>query len=244
MDLENITIEAAKAAGEYIRTTAFEPEYVEFKSKNDPVTNLDREAEQLIMQYFNTQGEFNFIGEEFGIQDNGAKYTVYTDPIDGTKSFVFGDFNTSTSITVMEEALPRATAVYDFMKDIMYVANDTESYILHPSVGKQLLPKQFDGFTVVRTLSNSPKEAPKWMKEEPRHMYQQNGSFALSLAQVATGSYEAFFAPPFKKDGRNDIGDILAGAHLMRNAGYRVTDANGQELDYLTMDKGLLAVKK
>lgn len=85
-------VEMALAAGEvtlkYFQRGNFT---VERKADRSPVTVADREAEQLlrqrIAQHFPDDG---IVGEEFGESPGTSGYRWILDPIDGTKSFIFG----------------------------------------------------------------------------------------------------------------------------------------------------------
>jgi len=90
-DLRDIAIEAAYLGGR--RTLAYfnAGVAVEIKSDNTPVTQADREAEQIIrariQHYF---PEHSILGEEAGEQRASADYRWIIDPIDGTKTFIRG----------------------------------------------------------------------------------------------------------------------------------------------------------
>jgi inositol-phosphate phosphatase/L-galactose 1-phosphate phosphatase/histidinol-phosphatase len=64
---------------------------VDDKQDKSPVTQADREIEQvlrdLIRKNFPTHG---IIGEEFGRENEQAEFVWVIDPIDGTKSFATG----------------------------------------------------------------------------------------------------------------------------------------------------------
>lgn len=82
----------ALAAGEitlrYFRQGNFS---VERKSDESPVTVADREAEQFLRAEISRQFPRDaIIGEEFGESPGDSGFRWILDPIDGTKSFVFG----------------------------------------------------------------------------------------------------------------------------------------------------------
>lgn len=84
-------LDAAAAAGEICLRyfgTEFEPE---FKADDSPVTAADREAEAAIreslLKKFPSHG---FLGEESESERTEAESVWVVDPIDGTKSFVYG----------------------------------------------------------------------------------------------------------------------------------------------------------
>ncbi len=81
-------VEAARAAGEvalkYYRG-GFE---VTIKPDKSPVTQADREAEQVIVETLQAAfPEYGFLGEEFGAQGS-TEIRWIIDPIDGTRNFV------------------------------------------------------------------------------------------------------------------------------------------------------------
>ncbi len=76
---------------------------VETKPDLTPVTDADREAEQLIRtQLGRTRNRDAVIGEEYGATGSGARQWV-VDPIDGTKNFVRGVPVWATLISLMVE---------------------------------------------------------------------------------------------------------------------------------------------
>ncbi len=75
---------------------------VEQKADSSPVTVADQGAErlmrQLILDRFPADG---IVGEEFGTTEGSSGYTWVLDPIDGTKSFIYGIPLYTTLVAVM-----------------------------------------------------------------------------------------------------------------------------------------------
>ena len=73
----------------------------------DPVTIADKEAERvmrdLIEQRYPDHGIF---GEEFGKKKGSSPYTWILDPIDGTRSFIFGSVTWATLIGLSYDSTP------------------------------------------------------------------------------------------------------------------------------------------
>ncbi|MER3413261.1 MAG: histidinol phosphate phosphatase [Armatimonadota bacterium] len=64
---------------------------VERKPDESPVTAADREVEALLRERLTSRfPEYGILGEEFGEERKGAETRWVLDPIDGTKSFIFG----------------------------------------------------------------------------------------------------------------------------------------------------------
>jgi histidinol-phosphatase len=86
-----LAVEAAHRAGQLARRYFESSFHVEWKADRSPVTQADREAEQLLrrtlLEAFPHDG---FLGEEFGDTPGASGFRWIIDPIDGTRSFVRG----------------------------------------------------------------------------------------------------------------------------------------------------------
>lgn len=75
---------------------------VEHKADASPVTIADREAEQLMRQMILDRfPDDGIVGEEFGTTEGSSGFTWVLDPIDGTKSFIYGIPLYTTLVAVM-----------------------------------------------------------------------------------------------------------------------------------------------
>jgi len=81
------------------------------KSDGSPVTQADREAEDLIRVHLLSKagvGPMDILGEERGLQGPGTRWRWMVDPIDGTRSFVRGIplFGTIIALVDTHENVP------------------------------------------------------------------------------------------------------------------------------------------
>lgn len=82
---------------------------VEWKSDSTPVTIADKKTEELVRAFAQKETpEFGFIGEEFGQENSAAEYQWVLDPIDGTKSFIYGVPLFGTVIAILKKGIPVA----------------------------------------------------------------------------------------------------------------------------------------
>ena len=73
----------------------------------DPVTDADREAEQVQRQLINAAyPDHGIIGEEFGAENEDATYRWVLDPIDGTRAYVCGVASWTTLISLEVDGVP------------------------------------------------------------------------------------------------------------------------------------------
>jgi fructose-1,6-bisphosphatase/inositol monophosphatase family enzyme len=258
--LEQRLIKAAHNAGKYAKSNAFAIQDLQFKIGEDPVTEIDKACEKMIIAELGT--EYNYLGEEFGYQGNNSQILIQMDPIDGTKSFVKGELNCATAITAVDLSIKRdlgrtnenphlISIVYDFTRDITYVANTTQAYLITPQPEniftdpqrqKIELPRILHSFKKQRIYTTKPEKlSERCMANLSDNMITCGGGVSLFMAQTAAGIYDAFHAPAYLKDGANDIADMLGGIHIMKQAGMNVVDYDGNKLDLDTVNNGILA---
>ena len=106
-------VDAARAAGE-IALRYYRGSFdVVIKADQTPVTQADREAEQLIVEQLGRAfPDCGFLGEEFG--SSGAKDRRFIiDPIDGTKNFVRGIPVWATLLALEEDGVVTAGVVHN-----------------------------------------------------------------------------------------------------------------------------------
>ncbi|GIV02808.1 MAG: histidinol phosphate phosphatase [Fimbriimonadales bacterium] len=86
-----LALEAVQEAGDLALKYFTQALTVERKGDDSPVTAADREVEQLLRERLTRRfPDYGVLGEEFGETDRGAETRWIIDPIDGTKSFIFG----------------------------------------------------------------------------------------------------------------------------------------------------------
>ncbi len=87
----DFAIQVARQAGELTLRHFRKGASFDRKPDNSPVTAADREAEQFIRQQIHQRfPDDGILGEEFGATAGGADRIWILDPIDGTKSFIYG----------------------------------------------------------------------------------------------------------------------------------------------------------
>jgi myo-inositol-1(or 4)-monophosphatase len=240
MTLEDMLILIVKDAGDLLRENAFKLHDLEWKKKDDPVTELDRMAEERIVIDIAGHMPANFLGEEYGLDDRGAKHTFIIDPIDGTKAYLRQDFLCAMSVGVEEEGELIGGVVYDFMRDIMYVGFKGDLYrISH----REKLPFStgFEGTSKTRLvmekdhIAGNPFQYHKGISVSTRL-----GSIALCMAQAAAGAFDGLIIPA---KTNSNVWDIAAGYYMLKESGLDITDMDGKPFDYRQPTNGIIALK-
>ncbi|MFC1753840.1 inositol monophosphatase family protein [Thermoproteota archaeon] len=236
--LEKIIVTTVAEAGEFLRERAFDYGDIEWKKKDDPVTYLDKSVEQMIRKDVSAEMNVNFLGEEYGLEDNNSAYTLLIDPIDGTKSFVRREFLCAISVGVEKDEELIGGIVHDFMKDIMYVGFGDNRYILYQ--GKKQPFHQPNQFKKKKISLDGPGIADLPFDKLPDiSLKHRTGSIALNMAQLAAGIYEGYIVSP---NDKGNAWDVAAGTYLLRQGGFNITDIDGNHFDYKTQANGIIAL--
>lgn len=242
MNLERTLVNAVREAGKLVRNNAFAFGNIEWKQKDDPVTDLDRAAERELRRIMSEAGTFNFVGEEYGREDNGAELTLYIDPIDGTKSFVRREFYSSLSVGVENtQGELVGGIVYDFMRDIMYVGVEGNCYVLHNDARHPLV-QAASPFSKTRVAIDEMPALRERLADDPTiSVVEKHGSIALAMAELAAGTYDANISGCI---GKGNSYDVAGGLYLMQQAGVRVYDIKGKPFTQHNGSNGMIALRR
>jgi len=230
----NIAIRAARSAGKLLLryVDRVDTLKVESKSRNDFVSDIDRNAEAIIIQELRARfPDHSILAEESGAHGRGD-FQWIIDPLDGTTNYLHGFPQFSVSIALKYKGQLECGVVYDPLREEMYSAargqgaqlNDRKIRVAtRPSLDGALIGTGFPfrdqrhidaylGMFKDMTLATAGLRRP--------------GSAALDLAYVAAGRTDGFW----------ELGlsawDCAAGALLIAEAGGIVSDLSGGK-DYL-----------
>lgn len=236
--LLNIATLAARAAGGNImhHLTRIDQLNVEHKGKNDYVSEVDKEAENTIIQTIKKYyPEHNILAEESGVQK--GKKSIYgaseiewiIDPLDGTTNFLHQFPQFCVSIAIREKGKVQHAAIFDPVRDEMFTASRGRGAFLNnhrirasqqKTLDNSLLATgfPFHDFSYLDAYMNSLKS---FMTSTSG--IRRAGSAALDLAYVACGRVDGYWEFNLKP------WDIAAGALIAQEAGGLVTDFSGGE---------------
>jgi len=199
------------------------------KGARDMVTTADVEVESFIRKTLLAKyPEHSFYGEESGVQEGSASRWI-VDPIDGTHSFVRGQYYWSISIALEIEHELQMGAVYAPRLNDLYFAKKGEGALKN---GSKIVTSNVDqlseamvstGFACLRSnLKNN--NLKRFSRIAENTMGQRRfGSAAMDLCMVADGQVDAFW------EQHLNLYDIAAGALIVNEAGGSITDFTGVE---------------
>jgi myo-inositol-1(or 4)-monophosphatase len=227
-----VMIRAAEKAARGLLRDFGELENLQVRRKGpaDFVSVADIRTEKLIREELaHARPDYGFLGEESeetaATNNSGCRWIV--DPIDGTTNFLHGIPHFCISIGLEKDGEIVAGVIYDPVKQEMFWAEkDAGAYCNERKLrvsGREDLREAILATGIPFAGHGDPDGFVATLRKAMPQIagVRRMGSAALDLAYVAAGRYEAYWENPIKP------WDIAAGIILVREAGGKVTDADG-----------------
>jgi myo-inositol-1(or 4)-monophosphatase len=227
----NIAIRAARKAGNHIAKSHENSDKVEtsLKGTNDYVTNVDQEAEALIIDTIKTSyPDHSIIAEESGLnegKDSDVQWII--DPLDGTTNFVRGIPHFSVSIAVRIKGKTEVACVYDPMLNELFTAQRGSGAQLNNARIRVKQHKDLDGTILATGFPFKQKQHSESYIKIVGSLFtecadfRRTGSAALDLCYLASNRVDGYFELGLKP------WDMAAGELIAREAGAILTDFAG-----------------
>jgi myo-inositol-1(or 4)-monophosphatase len=228
----NIAVRAARRAGELMvrHLNQLETLQIDEKGRNDFVTQIDRSAEQAIIELIlDHYPDHSILAEESGAAGS-HEYQWIIDPLDGTTNYVHGFPVFSVSIAVAHKGALQHGVVYDPLRQEIFTASRGEGAQLDgrrirvsklATLGRALVATGFPYRTSEENIDGYLAMLREVMINTAG--VRRPGSAALDLCYVAAGRVDGFWELGLKK------WDIAAGALMIREAGGRISDFSGTD---------------
>ena len=220
-------IVAAENAGAKIKEYFynFNSVVVEHKGRNDYVSKVDKEAEQIIIDtILSNFPEHDILAEESGVQKRDSDFEWIIDPLDGTTNFLHQFPHFAVSIAVAVKGELRYGVIYNPMNNELFYAQHGQGAFLnhqpisvshHTTLENALVCTGFP-YYAFDYMDDYMKGLAAFMENTAG--VRRPGSAAMDLAYVACGRVEGYWEFNLKP------WDIAAGAVIVREAGGLATD--------------------
>lgn len=229
----NIAVKAARAAGSIIGRASLDIDAVQVSKKqaNDYVTEVDKQAEDIIIHTLLTAyPSHGILAEESGQTHGNPKsdYIWIIDPLDGTSNFIHGYPAYCVSIALAFKGRVEQAVIFDPTRNDLFTATRGRGAFLNDKrirVGKRT---RLQECLVSSGLACRPgddlEEHIKMLTEmmECTGSMRRQGAAALDLAYVAAGFSDAYFEAGLKP------WDVAAGSLLVQEAGGLVGNFTGE----------------
>lgn len=213
---------------------------VKFKSVREPVSDIDKASEEIIVdvirKYYPDHEIFSEETEsEMDFETSKKVPLWYIDPLDGTMNFVRGFSFFCVGIGFYDKGVAQAAALYDPVHDELFTAKKSKGAalngkLIHVSKTNKLISSLLaTGFPFVRDEGNDNTDHIGSMVPLCSDL-RRTASGLLDLAYTACGRFDGYFEHEL---GPHDTGP---GVLLVEEAGGRVTDYLGEEYNPFKRD--------
>ena len=237
----NTAVKAARRGAAIINRASFDIDRVKVieKQQNDFVTEVDRAAEQAIIEVLKTAyPDHAILAEESGpssnLHDENENVWII-DPLDGTTNFIHGFPQYAVSIALQQRGQITQAVVYDPTRNELFTATKGAGAFLNEKRIRVARRDKLADSLIGTGFPFRPEDDIDEYLKLFRAMTQRTaglrraGSAALDLAYVGCGRFDGFFEKGLKP------WDIAAGSLIITEAGGIVGNYQG-ESDYL--DRG------
>lgn len=235
-------VDLARRAGERIRALHGSGIAVDTKDDQSPVTQADREANELIVAALAAAfpGD-GILSEE--LPDDGSRMTRprvwMVDPLDGTKDFIRGREGFAVMIGLLDGDRPALGVVYQPIGDKLYFATRGDGAFVQRAGGA---PERMH-VSDVREPSQIRMVASKSHRSETIDRVRAElgisdelnvGSVGLKLGLIAEGVRDLYVNPA----GHSKLWDACGPEAILVEAGGRLSDVSGAPLAYRGVELG------
>lgn len=208
--------------------------HIKTKGLADYVTQVDTDIQNFLARELgNRFPAIQFLGEEEGLHEVPGDTYWILDPIDGTTNLIHDYQHSVISLALYEKGEITLGIVYDpFREDVYHAKKGSGSFLngtpIHVSEAGDLCE------TII-AVGTSPydRELAEENFKRIRRVFdraqdiRRTGTAAMDLVYVACGRTGGFFEPKLSP------WDFAAGQLLVKEAGGKVTDFAGKELNFL-----------
>jgi len=231
----------ARQAGAILRAGYSQEHEVSYKGVIDLVTEIDHQSEAFLLG--EVQKDFpdhHIFSEESGVIQGDIEHIWYIDPLDGTVNYAHNIPIFSVSIAYAYKSVLTLGAVYDPMRDEMFLAEREKGATLN---GKSIYVSSTAELQKSLLVTGFPYDA--WNTEQDNFAnfikfgklsqgVRRLGSAALDLCYVASGRFDGFWELALKP------WDVAAGGLICEEAGAQITNVNGKS-DYISPPQSVIA---
>ena len=224
---KQIVDEAGRIIREARETNTFS---FDFKEDNTPISSIDQQVQDYMTKRLKDSFDIQVMGEENCDEIDETKPYWAIDPIDGTWAFITHENTSAINLSLIENSEVVLGIVYNpFTNEFFQTEKGAKSYIGMLTLPLRQNPtvavvnfKPERSHPIVRSLNKLFKE------DKVKKLTSIGGSITYSMCMVAKGAYSNYIA---HFSNESNAWDLSAACLIVRNAGGRVTDLDGVDID-------------
>ena len=216
-NLKQLSIKAAKEAGEYLLKNKTAKKEIFSEQGRDIKLEIDRSTEKLLRESLK-ESDISILGEEYGGKSLDSLVWVI-DPIDGTANYFRGLDQCCISIALMDGNQALLGIIYNFNTNELFHAQHEQGAFLNDlpisvsNISEKNKASLTTGFPASESIESSLDFLDGLKEWKKIRMF---GSAALSCAYIASGRCDAYIEKGVY------LWDFAAGICLVNEAGGRV----------------------
>lgn len=225
--------QAALEAGKIISKYAGKIHNINIKNQDtsDLSTEADLEAEDRVVDILTKHfPKHNIIAEEKTSLKKGSEYTWVIDPLDGTISFTNNIPFYAVGIGLLKNNMPILGVIYHVSEKRLYWAQEGKGTYLNGKKIKVRDRSNLSDAMMVFDFGHKARRSQKFenyidpLKNKVGYIF-SIGGFTSGMGLVSAGSFDGAVAQGW-------LWDFVAGTVIVREAGGKVTDFEGNEPDW------------
>lgn len=227
----DFVIHLAKKAGGYLKENIGTDLQVEFKGRINPVTRVDKGAQEIIFgEIEHAFPNHSVIAEEGLTKEAEAEFTWFVDPLDGTVNYVHRIPIFCVSIAVYKDMKPYIGVCYNPVSEELFYSEQGKGAFRNE---KRIFVSETSSLIDALVVTGFPYSGGHMEEVISRFSriigevqgIRRLGSAALDLCYVAAGSFDGYW----------EIGlspwDVAAGAAIVLEAGGVISGIDGKPFD-------------
>jgi len=227
-------IDAAVSAGKFLLENFGKIDKIESKGDRNLVTNLDKSAEEMIIDGIRKKfPDHAILGEEGGKIGGDKEYLWIIDPLDGTHNFIRGINIFGVSIGIIHKDEFIGGVIYMPLEDELYVGEKGNGAYKNNS--KISVSKYSDLKECSISFDSSIRYSPDIMLKVLDVLARESFNIRMFGSSVRVLTYIAEGKLDFAVEFHDRPWDFSGGVCIIEEAGGRLTDLKGEKLTYKTI---------
>jgi myo-inositol-1(or 4)-monophosphatase len=193
------------------------------------VTEVDKQAEEAILQCLQSASSYGVLAEESGLSAGKSDFMWVVDALDGTNNFARGLPLFAVSIALVFDGKPILGVIVNPLTGDEYCALQGGPTLINGKTTRVQTEQQQKTPSIIAEYGYATEHRMRYLKLAQRLVDQSDmrtlGSTALDLCMVAAGRANAFVC------SGDELWDFAAGLVIAEEAGCIVSDWRGQPWD-------------